>query len=346
MLTKLTIRNFKLFDEVGIELGRRVVLVGPNNTGKTSTLQALALWEIGAKRWLERRRSGNATGKKQRGVAINRRDLTTVPVPTAKMLWRDLRVRRSRRENGKPRTDNVLMEVVAEGVGWNCGLEFDYANEESFYCRPLRQDDKTLTVVPEEAGKVRIAYLPPMSGLAANEIRLEQGTINVRLGEGRTAEVLRNLCYQIATGEDGEAKWGKIVEQIEKLFGSRLDLPEYISERGEITLTYRTKEGVRLDLSASGSGEQQTLLLLAYLAVNPGAVLLLDEPDAHLWILRQRQIYNLISDTAEETNSQIIAASHSEVIMNEAAGRDVLVSFAGKPHRVDNRSEQKQVLNH
>ena len=43
MLTKLRIRNFKRFNEVEIELGSPVVFVGPNNSGKTSALQALAL---------------------------------------------------------------------------------------------------------------------------------------------------------------------------------------------------------------------------------------------------------------------------------------------------------------
>ena len=41
MLTKLTIRNFKRFDEVEIELGNAVVFIGPNNSGKTTALQAL-----------------------------------------------------------------------------------------------------------------------------------------------------------------------------------------------------------------------------------------------------------------------------------------------------------------
>ena len=44
MLTRLAIRNFKLFDKVELELGDRVVLIGPNNAGKTTALQALALW--------------------------------------------------------------------------------------------------------------------------------------------------------------------------------------------------------------------------------------------------------------------------------------------------------------
>ena len=47
MLTKLIIGNFKRFGEVEIELGSPVVFIGPNNSGKTSAMQALALWDIG-----------------------------------------------------------------------------------------------------------------------------------------------------------------------------------------------------------------------------------------------------------------------------------------------------------
>ena len=55
MLERLTIRNFKRFHDVQIELGDVVVFIGPNNAGKTSALQALALWELGVRRWMERR---------------------------------------------------------------------------------------------------------------------------------------------------------------------------------------------------------------------------------------------------------------------------------------------------
>ena len=78
-------------------------------------------------------------------------------------------------------------------------------------------------------------------------------------------------------------------------------------------------------------------------ASNPGTVLLLDEPDAHLEILRQRQIYNTITEVAREANSQMIAASHSEVILNEACDRDTVVAFLGRPHRIDDRSNSGQV---
>ena len=347
MLTNLTIRNFKRFGEVDIELGSPVVFVGPNNSGKTSALQALALWDIGLKRWNERR-SGQATPEKRPGVPVNRRDLVAIPIPNANLLWRELHVRDVSKAGGRQQTSNVRIEVTVDGVtgdrGWSCGLEFDYANEESFYCRPLRlSEGKTpeRMPIPSEAGATTIAFLPPMSGLAATETRLDDGAVNVRIGEARTAEVLRNLCHRIR--EQHPEHWQKLVEQIDSLFGAELEPPRYIAERGEITMRYRER-GVTLDLSSAGRGLQQTLLLLAYLYANPGAVLLLDEPDAHLEILRQRQIYRLISDTARESGGQIIAASHSEVLLNEAADRDLVIAFVGRPHRLAEGDRGSQVL--
>jgi energy-coupling factor transporter ATP-binding protein EcfA2 len=341
MLTKLIARNFKLFDDVEIELSERVVFVGPNNSGKTSALQALALWSIGVRRWLEKRGGGNVP-KKRAGVTINRRDLIAVPVPAANLLWRDLHTRDGYRENGETKTKNVLLEVTVEGIdagaSWAAAMEFDYANEESLYCRAQLGSDDQRLVVPAAAGAVKLAYLPPMSGLAANETRLDEGALDVRIGEGRTAEVLRNLCWQ-ALQRDPE-QWRRIVDRMTQLFGVTLHEPRYVKERGEIAMTFGTVSGTTLDLSASGRGQQQTLLLLAHMAANCGATLLLDEPDAHLEVLRQRQIYSVLTEAAADTGSQIIAASHSEVILNEAADRDTVVAFVGKPHRIDDRGSQ------
>lgn len=344
MLTSLRVKNFKRLEDVEIELGKTVVFVGPNNSGKTTALQALALWEIGLRKWIEKR-SAKDTPEKRPGVTINRRDLIAVPVPAANLLWRDLHVRAIQRRNGGQETRNIRIDILVSGVTndtqWECGFEFDYANQESFYCRPLRMNEDPQPVrmpVPEIAAPVSVAFLPPMSGMAATEDRLQDGAVNVRIGEGRTAEVLRNLCFQIYSLAD-QASWKSLVAQIKGLFGVTLNPPEFIKERGQITMSYYDG-GTELDLVSSGRGLQQTLLLLAHLYTHPSTVLLLDEPDAHLEILRQRQIYQILTQTAESQACQVIAASHSEVLLNEAADRDIVVAFVGKPHRIDDRRNQ------
>lgn len=371
MLTHIHIRNFKRFDDVEFDLGQAVVLIGPNNSGKTTALQALALWDVGVRRWSEKY-MGRKSPEERPGVTINRRDLSAIPIPDANLLWRDLRVRSiAARGTGQQRTQNVRIEItvdgVSEGRAWSCGLEFDYANDESFYCRPLRMgndDPPRRMPVPSEATATRVAFLPPMSGLADREFIKQAGEIGVLVGQGQTAQILRNLCYQVygepglgaqealqvkevrpAYGERqpefaGSPEWKELTQHISRLFGVTLLPPTYIRERSELTMAYMERGGVTLDLSSAGRGLQQTLLLLAYLYANPRAVLLLDEPDAHLEVLRQRQTYQLITEVAQRQGSQIVAASHSEVVLNEAAGRDTVIAFVGAPHRIDGRGSQ------
>jgi hypothetical protein len=336
MFTRLKIRNFKRLRSAEIDLAEAVVFVGANNSGKTSALQALALWDIGWRRWMEKRRESSA--KERTGVTINRRDLTSIPVPSTRLLWRDLQTHQSTVSDGRAKTDKVFITIEVEGTHadqpWSCGLEFYFANEESIYCRPTSEHDDP---VPLGAQRHSIVYLPPMSGLADREYRKEAGEVRDLIGQGQTAQVLRNLCWQLFSRDD-KRLWERLKQNILALFRVELSDPVYIPERSLLTLEYREASGTLLDISSSGRGCQQVLLLLSYTLANPGAVLLLDEPDAHLEILRQRDIYALLTETAASQNSQIIAASHSEVVLQEAGERDVVVAFVGKPHRIDIRS--------
>ena len=119
MLTRVQIRNFKRFFDVDLDLGKSVVLIGPNNSGKTTALQALALWDIGARRWNEKRK-GRTSPEKRPGVTINRRDLVSIPIPNANLLWRNLHVRDVEHvkngEKTKPKTQNVRVEIIVDGI--------------------------------------------------------------------------------------------------------------------------------------------------------------------------------------------------------------------------------------
>jgi len=345
MITKMKIWNFKRFDEVVIDLGENVVFIGPNDSGKTTALQALALWDIGYRQW-RAKRLGKSSAKQRIGVAINRRDLISLPVATADLLWRGRRVRSGTSRDGKQQTLNIRIGVLVEGIGtrgdWQCGFEFDYANVESIYCRPLGAiggGEGQRVDVPEIPEPPNIAFLPPMSGLADREYLKQTGEIGVLIGMGQTAQVLRNVCYKVCV--ENQEKWAEVKEHVKRLFGVTLLDPAFDNTTAEITMSYRDGASKKLDLTCSGRGLLQTLLLTAYLYAHPQAVLLLDEPDAHLEVLRQRQIYDLVTNIARSQKSQIIAASHSEIVLSEAASRrDRVIAFVGKPHSLTDKGSQ------
>lgn len=226
MLTRLRIRNFKTLADVDIPLGQNVVLIGPNNSGKTSALQALSLWQAGLREWSSRR-SETSQAKLRTGVTINRKALTHTPVADARRLWRDLKVKYSQKTNGSKDTKDIFLDVIVDretgGKTWSCGFEFYYASTESIYCRPLRltEDDHDRMDAPQSAVQTRVALLPTMSGLAAEEPELQPGRIAVLLGEGQTAQVLRNLCFQVHQAD--ENAWREITSRMRHNFGRSHD---------------------------------------------------------------------------------------------------------------------------
>ncbi len=346
MLTRLFIENFKKLEKVEIDLTPVVAFIGPNNSGKTTALQAISLWSIGMRRWYEHSRTTKA--KQRTGITINRKELLSMPLPSALQLWSDLNVRKSFiKKEGKRGTENIRIKITAEGftsnTKWSLGFEFDYANPESIYCRILGDENGKPLPFPEEVINERVGFLPPMSGLASEEDKLEPGSIQGRIGEGRTAEVLRNLCWNVYQRSNG--KWKELKSLIKRFFLVDLDDPVYDAGTGKLLLTYREDSKKNMALSNSGRGFQQILLLFSYIYSNENTILLLDEPDAHLEVIRQKEIYNTLSETIKNQKSQLIIATHSEAVLNEAAEKDTIIGFIGDPHRVNKTQQLVKSLN-
>ena len=146
-----------------------------------------------------------------------------------------------------------------------------------------------------------------MDGTA--EFLINDGQMNVQLGQGQTSHVLRNLCYRVfQTSQDD---WKELCHFMDVMFQVKIKPPVLDEARSILSLSYREQEGkAELEIALGGRGMQQVLLILAYLYTHKGSVLMIDEPDAHLEILRQRQVFTILREVAVRTGSQIIMATH------------------------------------
>lgn len=327
MIEEVTIRRFKRFREETFDLRGHVILAGPNNCGKTTVLQALAAWGLGLKHWKrlnDFHRHGGAYPK----APISRLAFSAVPLRAFDLLWRD-------------RSYHGTIEITAKlSSGTSVTMEFIADSTEQVYVRP--KADVEPAKLREVA--VELVYVATASGLSVEEPVYQLDYIETLMGRQKSGEVIRNLLYQASQG----STWDKLTGAVKRLFGVELQVPSI--DGGTIVCEYAeartTSMGLeleaRFDILSAGSGFQQVLLLLACLFTRKGAVVLVDEPDAHLHIFLQDTIFSELRRAAAETKSQMVIATHSEVIFNSASPEQICVMM-GKPRRLATGDELKRL---
>lgn len=343
-ITFVEIENFKGFkDKVRIELRNPSVLIGPNNAGKTTVIQALSLWSRAVNAWHEKK--GGKHKKMERfGVGINRLNILDIPVKESRYYWNETRVR----IGTTPVPFSITVGILIQGKERALKMLFNSRDQESVYCRPdnsILEDDELF----KTARALFFNLLYPMSGIAAGasqateEYLINEGQIRVLIGQGRTAAVLRNLCYQVYSS--GQQDWTSLCNIIKTLFHCDLMPPVYEEARSVLSLSYKQQNIENLlDIALSGRGMQQILLILAFLYSHKNSILMIDEPDAHLEILRQKQVFTILKNVSEQTRCQIIIATHSEVILDEAVDTNLTFLINGSASDIAQNRDIKATL--
>lgn len=338
LLHYLEIENFKSFGEQQrIELDHPAVLIGPNNCGKTSAIQAIALWSQAVRTWYDARKDSSA--KERTATSLNRLSIVAVPVQRTRFFWHNTLVRKGNKDIP------LIITVGVEFKGEVRALPMRFRNQgdELVYCSP---DDSVMADMDliAHVATLNVELLYPMSGLDTEEPILQPGRVDVLLGQGRTADVLRNLCLSVV--KSSAQDWQRIVSLMNRLFNAKLETPQETA-RGSIALTYR-QPGVKdlLDISSAGRGFLQMLLVFAYLYSHKRSVLLVDEPDAHLEILRQKQVYVLLRDIASENGSQAVMVTHSEIILDEALDNNLTLLLEGRADDLAKKPDIRNNLKH
>jgi ABC-type cobalamin/Fe3+-siderophores transport system ATPase subunit len=326
MIRKVVLRRFKRFQEEAFEMPGHIVLAGPNNTGKTTVLQALAAWGLAISRWKELNdfRTHNSAYSK---APISRQAFSAVPLRVFDLLWN---------QRAYTRNTHPIEIEVHTALGKKVAVELVPDSTEQIYVRPKPDADiELIKSLPEMSGMV---YVPPMTGLSTQEPVYTRPKLNQLLGQGKPGDVIRNLLVEAHQSEEA---WPKLTESIRRIFGYELLSPD--AAGADILVEYQVASGAKYDIASAGSGFQQVLMLLSFLHTRPGSVLLLDEPDAHLHVILQDSIYSELRSVAATTNSQLIVATHSEVIINSVDPLE-LCMLLHRPTLLATTAERTQLI--
>lgn len=369
MIRQVTIEGFKLLREKPVPLSRVTTIVGPNNGGKTSFLQALLVWQLALQTWVKRRKYDpahpeNLGAKERKGIGLPLEDFTFMEVATTYELWPDLAVSAGR---DKPSLIDIRVDGVTASVEWSCAMYVQFRDARTVLVGPaVDTATDNLVRIPQEALKEVIVSSRAIHGsLPTTEMLLQREGVdfNVQIGEANRA--LRSMLYWLdcgtaeKPGEEPSQAWRELTEDILKMFDVELQRPSRLPNSA-IEVTYRNRRPVKsrkssacpvMNLNTAGSGFLQILQLLALFHSRRGqaTLFLLDEPEAHLESIRQKDLYRLFSERSGTHGFQVVMASHSEQLMEEGIQltlspnekQHLLMLVEGEVHALPHQQAQK-----
>lgn len=323
MIKRLTLRNFKSIGEQIYDFTQFDLLVGRNNSGKSTVLQALAIWQFCVDEFHRSKRGGS------KGIQVVLPNFTALPLPEFNLLWKD-RTDRAYPidEKGKKKQEFILIEIMIE---WSrgdqqkeeFGIELRYHSPQTIYAIPTGGWAK-FRACEKQGNLPIIAYVPPFSGLEPTEKWLDVSPIRQQVGKGQPGSVLRNLLLRVCPADTQlqdrrksksyipPADWKELSDIISRWFSVEIREPKYDSAK-DVYITVEYKQNAKdYDIIAGGSGFHQTLTLLAFLYGYKPTTILLDEPDAHLHVNLQREILDYFKRKSLERSTQFLIATHSE----------------------------------
>lgn len=316
------IQNFKSFKDITIEFNPTLnIFTGVNNSGKTTILEALALWKECFDKLVTQARKAvkdkysardfilGPTNNKYFGFS----DINSVRSPNFEDLFRDLNKKNkikleARLKNEFGETIDICFKI-SDAVGkYKIELEnfssFDFTGFNNFFNN-----------LPEA---IETYYASPVAFIELEEDFVTDPQIKDAIKNRKSSSVIRNRIYRLYQSPLFQKFQGDLSYILYENTTARL----VISNRSDIQKDPRVKisytignDNVEKDIALLGSGTLQAIEILLNIYQQSEQnkdinLILLDEPDSHIHRDIQRRLITVLTRFGEK--NQIFITTHNE----------------------------------
>lgn len=296
-ISAIKIENFKRIAEIEIPAVPLTILIGGNNSGKSSLLQAIHF----AVTTLQSAKS--ASGK-------TKSPSTTLGVD--QFIY-------------KPTNDLVSLhhgKKMTQHIGPTFNFSFSEAhnpNENKIFKLSLRRGkNANISVLCEpkspffdrasDRTQPLSIFVPGLAGVSLREEKRTDSIVNVGIAQGDSNLYLRNVLLRIIQHKEKLDRFHSIIRDI---FPELELLSSFDEKTNPYIEIHAYINGQTIPLEMVGTGCLQAIQLVAYVTMYDPALLLLDEPDSHLHPSNQRILASTLARITETSNTKIVLATHS-----------------------------------
>ena len=300
-ITSIRFTNYKALGDYSIGMNDTSILVGPNNSGKSTIISAFRVLEVALK-------------------IANARSATRVSSYDGKTMWGHLIP-----ENSIPIS---LENVHTDYSDDNTKIEFRFSNANKLIlffpsggsCILNIDGNANSPRTPSSFKKqfpFSIQVVPVLGPIEQEEVLVTDETVRRNLGTPRASRNFRNYWYKNEEGFD------LFREMLERTWpGMSIQLPELTSVLEQRLVMFCSENRKDREIFWAGFGFQIWCQLLTHLSrASDYSLTVIDEPEVYLHPDVQRQLLSLLRDTEVD----VLLATHSTEILSEADPSEILL---------------------
>ena len=299
MLSSVKIERFKNIVEIDIHLKGINLLIGANNSGKSSIQQAIQF------------AVSIAQSTRQQGALWGKDDRCPSSLSSETLIYSPLKDIDALAPNGKLRT----LEASCIKVTFN---------EDTTSIVTIRKGkNKNITTaiegkaLGEKLQNIETPYsmfVPGLAGIPAFEEYRPPSVVRKAAAKGDSNSVFRNILFLLSQNQESwysfKTKFNEVFPEYDISVNFNPNVDEHINVK-------IINKQVSLPIDSCGTGILQSIQILAYYYLYKPFILILDEPDSHLHPNNQRILAVLLKKLHQETGCQIIISTHSKHLLDE-----------------------------
>ena len=355
-IKSIRLKRFKQLKEFSLELEDTTVLIGANNAGKSSVLQALH-FAVAVAQTAKLVGEGVRWGADKFELSFNPAQLLYSPVADVLALSHGGSLIESAAQQ-------IEIEIILED-GATCQLAVRRGRNRNIQVsiRGRKLGERLM-----DLRQPFTVYAPGLAGIAKDERYMSPGVVRRVVARGDANLVLRNVLLMIREEESRERNrimakvkeehlkavdahknglgpapahwisefrkyrgpWTSFQADMQTLFpGLTINVKFDVDRDETINVFFAQGQGPELPIEAAGTSILQASQILAYVSLFNPQVLILDEPDSHLHPNNQRALCDLISQLAQARGFRALLSTHSRHVLDSMKDRAKIVWISG-----------------
>lgn len=313
MITNCELTNFKNYSYKKIELAHFSLIVGQNNSGKSTVLHAILLAHEIIKQSLHKKSKLELVN-----TTLTFDDLKIIPLSNVDSIWKDNKFTQSNEAKIKLYFGEEFIEcALRKGKNGNVAVRFETSTNLSPEILKSFANEKNPSTL----------LVPGLAGILSKESYIGRYARTKSITVGDANLVLRNIVVSLGLNQEKKEDFDELVSKVKFIFPNitnlrvnyNEDTDEYLSVEVE-----KNNEGIYFDIVTTGTGFLQTLQILSYIFEYNPKILLLDEPDSHLHADNQLKLLQTLKELSEERDFQVIISSHSREFLQNTIPNSII----------------------